>query len=73
SAPPDDIWETKDFHCRKLSDDTYLLTYTLLQNKPASPAAPPSGEARPKAGRSSTTKAPSCRMNKNIAPAILPS
>ncbi len=33
SAPHKDIWETKDFHCRKLSDDTYLLTYTLLQDK----------------------------------------
>ncbi len=22
-----------DFHCRRLGDDTYLLTYTLIQNK----------------------------------------
>jgi hypothetical protein len=28
-----DIWETSDFHCRRLSEDVYLLTYTLLQNK----------------------------------------
>lgn len=28
-----DIWETKDFECRALSDDTYLLTYTLIQGK----------------------------------------
>jgi len=28
-----DVWETRDFHCRKLADDVYLLTYTLLQNK----------------------------------------
>jgi len=24
-------WETSDFHCRRLSADTYLLTYTLDQ------------------------------------------
>ena len=28
-----DIWETRDFHCRKLAEDVYLLTYTLLQEK----------------------------------------
>jgi hypothetical protein len=32
SAPHADVWETSDFHCRRLSEDTYLLTYTLLQN-----------------------------------------
>jgi hypothetical protein len=32
AAPHADVWETRDFHCRKLSDDTYLLTYTLLQD-----------------------------------------
>lgn len=26
-----DIWETKDFECRPLSDYIYLLTYTLIQ------------------------------------------
>ncbi len=26
-----DLWETKDFHCRRLAEDVYLLTYTLLQ------------------------------------------
>jgi hypothetical protein len=31
SRPHDDIWETKDFHCRRLSADVCLLTYTLLQ------------------------------------------
>ena len=31
SAPHADVWETRDFHCRRLSEDTYLLTYTLLQ------------------------------------------
>jgi len=31
SKPHDDAWETRDFYCRKLSEDTYLLTYTLLQ------------------------------------------
>lgn len=28
-----DFWETKNFECRQLSDDTYLLTYTLIQGK----------------------------------------
>lgn len=32
SAPRSDVWETSDFHCRRLSPDTYLLTYTLLQD-----------------------------------------
>lgn len=27
-----DVWETSDFYCRKLADDVYLLTYTLLQD-----------------------------------------
>jgi hypothetical protein len=31
SVPHADVWETRDFHCRKLSEDVYLLTYTLLQ------------------------------------------
>jgi hypothetical protein len=26
-----DLWETFDFHCRKLADDVFLLTYTLIQ------------------------------------------
>jgi hypothetical protein len=32
SVPHTDIWETKDFHCRRLASDVYLLTYTLLQD-----------------------------------------
>jgi predicted RNase H-like HicB family nuclease len=32
SVPHADIWETREFHCRRLSEDTYLLTYTLLQD-----------------------------------------
>jgi hypothetical protein len=28
-----DAWETRDFYCRRLAPDLYLLTYTLLQNK----------------------------------------
>lgn len=31
--PQADVWETSDFHCRRLSDTVYLLTYRLLQNK----------------------------------------
>jgi hypothetical protein len=26
-------WEMKDFECRKISNDTYLLNYALIQNK----------------------------------------
>jgi hypothetical protein len=32
SAPRADVWQTSGFHCRRLSEDTYLLTYTLLQD-----------------------------------------
>lgn len=32
SEPHNDVWETRDFHCRKLAEDAYLLTYTLLQD-----------------------------------------
>jgi hypothetical protein len=32
SVPHTDIWETKDFHCRWLAHDVYLLTYTLAQD-----------------------------------------
>ncbi len=28
-----DNWETRDFHCRRLAEDVYLLTYTLLQGE----------------------------------------
>jgi len=31
--PFDDVWETSDFHCRRLAGEVYLLTYTLLQNR----------------------------------------
>jgi hypothetical protein len=33
SKPHEDVWETGDFHCLQLSSDTYLLTYTLVQNR----------------------------------------
>lgn len=29
----DDIWQTSDFHLRQLGPDTFLITYTLLQNE----------------------------------------
>ncbi len=32
AAPHKDMWSTKDFYCKRLSPDTYLLTYTLLQD-----------------------------------------
>lgn len=33
SAPHGDIWETSDFHVSALGGETYLLTYTLLQDR----------------------------------------
>ena len=33
AAPDKDEWEASDFRCRRLAEDVYLLTYTLLQNK----------------------------------------
>jgi hypothetical protein len=33
TVPHADVWETRDFQCRRLGEDTYLLTYTLLQYK----------------------------------------
>jgi hypothetical protein len=29
----DEIWETSDFYCKRLGEDAYLLTYTLLQHR----------------------------------------
>jgi hypothetical protein len=31
--PAEDVWECSDFRCLELARDTYLLTYTLLQQK----------------------------------------
>ena len=31
SKPHDNVWETRDFYCRELGENTHLLTYTLLQ------------------------------------------
>ena len=33
SAPHEVVWEAKEFLCRELAPDIYLLTYTLLQNQ----------------------------------------
>jgi hypothetical protein len=33
AVPHEDVWETRDFRCRKLGENTFLLTYTLLQYK----------------------------------------
>jgi hypothetical protein len=27
-----DVWETSDFFCKRLAEDIYLLTYTLVQH-----------------------------------------
>jgi len=32
AAPHADRWETMDFRCRRLAGETYLLTYTLVQD-----------------------------------------
>ena len=31
--PGEDVWESSDFHCLELARDTYLISYTLLQQK----------------------------------------
>jgi hypothetical protein len=31
--PQPDVWETRDFECRELAADAYLLTYTLVQDR----------------------------------------
>jgi hypothetical protein len=31
ATPHEDPWETRDFHCREIAPDNYLLTYTLIQ------------------------------------------
>ena len=33
AVPQVENWETTDFYCRKLAQDVYLLTYTLLQDQ----------------------------------------
>jgi hypothetical protein len=33
ATPHEDVWEAFDFHCRKLADDVFLLTYTLIQDQ----------------------------------------
>jgi hypothetical protein len=30
-TPPENTWQTQDFHCRSIGHDHYLLTYTLIQ------------------------------------------
>jgi len=32
ASPHEDVWETSEFQCRRLGEDTWLLTYTLLQD-----------------------------------------
>jgi hypothetical protein len=33
AEPHNDVWKTSNFQCRKLGENTFLLTYTLLQNR----------------------------------------
>nr|WP_309732004.1 hypothetical protein [Chamaesiphon sp. OTE_75_metabat_556] len=30
-SAPENTWQTRDFYCRAIAPDTYLLTYTLIQ------------------------------------------
>ena len=32
AGPYADVWETSDFQCRRLAENVYLLTYTLLED-----------------------------------------
>jgi hypothetical protein len=32
AAGHEDVWETSEFHCRRLAEDVFLLTYTLVQD-----------------------------------------
>ncbi len=32
SKPYEETWQTKNFKCKALSEDVYLLTYTLIQD-----------------------------------------
>jgi hypothetical protein len=32
AAPHADVWETSEFHCQRLAEELYLVTYTLLQD-----------------------------------------
>jgi len=32
SQPHEDVWEAKEFQCRQLGPNFYLLTYTLIQD-----------------------------------------
>ncbi len=31
--PAEDVWEAREFQCREIAPDNYLLTYTLFQGK----------------------------------------
>lgn len=33
ATPHEDVWEAREFDCKKLSADVFLLTYTLIQDK----------------------------------------
>jgi hypothetical protein len=32
AAGHEDVWETSEFHCRRLAEDVFLLTYLLVQD-----------------------------------------
>lgn len=32
-SPPPEVWTSSEFHCRRLAEDVYLLTYTLVQDQ----------------------------------------
>jgi len=31
ATPIEEVWETRDFQCKKIAKDNFLITYTLLQ------------------------------------------
>ena len=33
NSPPENNWKTEDFYCREIALNTYLLTYTLVQEE----------------------------------------
>jgi len=33
ATPHHDVWQTRGFHCIELAPDTFLLTYTLVQDE----------------------------------------
>lgn len=52
-----DVWEASGFHCRRLAEDVYLLTYTLLQENNRKTRRSTIWQNAPDGWRSSSIKA----------------